>query len=326
MSYSAGIAQATGTRLDSAAKHTMPCKMDTNLILAWMSNRDNSRLKLHQDKHRYCMQKDELILNVTQSLNMESRVAKAYPAILSSLCDLDPVIKQFLYALYSCQDGNVFMSLKNEASSVFKTTIPTTSNTDIINSARQFMAMSSEIHEKMDNASKHEIMEKLPYFTAQGYGLGTAWASEISGDTVGTVLVGGMVTVRNGAFPCRAGQVVQWYFDEEEIHFAKNLNSLEGRKILAGERIKYLGMNLPDRKALEDEDKPTKKRRIQQEATYDTVGLGDHNVKKGIALPKPYVLMQGQDVFGDKIRIFAKCMNGGRPYDQIDLMLMTQSL
>jgi hypothetical protein len=32
------------------------------------------------------------------------------------------------------------------------------------------------------------------------------------------------------------------------------------------------------------------------------------------------------DHFGDKSRIFAKCISGGRPYDAVDIMLMTQSL
>ena len=33
-----------------------------------------------------------------------------------------------------------------------------------------------------------------------------------------------------------------------------------------------------------------------------------------------------QDHYGDKIRVFAKCISGGRAFDQVDIMLMTQSL
>ncbi len=32
-----------------------------------------------------------------------------------------------------------------------------------------------------------------------------------------------------------------------------------------------------------------------------------------------------QDHYGDKIRVFAKCISGGRAFDQVDIMLMTQS-
>jgi hypothetical protein len=31
------------------------------------------------------------------------------------------------------------------------------------------------------------------------------------------------------------------------------------------------------------------------------------------------------DHFGDKTRVFAKCISGGRPFDMVDIMLMTQS-
>ena len=37
------------------------------------------------------------------------------------------------------------------------------------------------------------------------------------------------------------------------------------------------------------------------------------------------ILLPCTESFGDKIRIFAKCVSGGRPYDQVDIMMMTQS-
>jgi hypothetical protein len=45
------------------------------------------------------------------------------------------------------------------------------------------------------------------------------------------------------------------------------------------------------------------------------------------ARPKPYVLsVDGAEHYGDKIRIFAKCIAGGAPHHKVDIMLMTQSL
>ena len=53
----------------------------------------------------------------------------------------------------------------------------------------------------------------------------------------------------------------------------------------------------------------------------------DTNNARNHLYPKPYMLTaEGADHYGDKIRIFAKCINGGRPYEMVDLMLMTQSL
>ena len=35
---------------------------------------------------------------------------------------------------------------------------------------------------------------------------------------------------------------------------------------------------------------------------------------------------RGTDHYGDKIRIFAKCITGARKHEMVDIMLMTQSL
>jgi hypothetical protein len=55
--------------------------------------------------------------------------------------------------------------------------------------------------------------------------------------------------------------------------------------------------------------------------------LGTPNGKRNIPYPKPYVVSTtAGEHYGDRIRVFAKCVNGGRAHDMIDIMLMTQSL
>ena len=54
---------------------------------------------------------------------------------------------------------------------------------------------------------------------------------------------------------------------------------------------------------------------------------GKADFKRLKAYPKPYMLCaDGTDHYGDKIRIFAKCINGARANEMVDIMLMTQSL
>ena len=50
--------------------------------------------------------------------------------------------------------------------------------------------------------------------------------------TVCTVMIGGMMTVMNGAFTCHAGDLVQWYFDEVESLFNTGdlTNQVEGER------------------------------------------------------------------------------------------------
>ena len=64
---------------------------------------------------------------------------------------------------------------------------------------------------------------------------------------------------------------------------------------------------------------------------------GGKMVRKGCgkAFPKPYRMalcrnnrnrIEYTDHYGDRIRIFAKCISSARPHEMVDVMMMTQSL
>lgn len=310
----AGIASATGTRLDSAAKHTMACKIETDLLVSWFPSAKNALVTLHKSKYKYAMQKDELVLNVTSQMNARGRIvsgAKAYPAVVTSLGDMPFEVKQRLVFMYSAKFGRDFMERR----------------------------VLSDAEKGSCSKLLLRMWDTMPNFFAQGYALGTAWASHMSGDTVGTVLVGGMVTVRNGAFSCRAGQPIMFYFDFEELEFSNKTR----QGVIEGERFVHMledGRDTEDSTVVKrrndaattlvvDRDKEyrasdagRKRRKVQEYDTYEAPST----TKCGIALPKPYVLQRGDEHYGDRIRVFAKCINGGRPFDMIDIMLMTQSL
>ena len=48
-----------------------------------------------------------------------------------------------------------------------------------------------------------------------GFCMCDAEAHPINGDTAVTMFIGGQITVRNGRYPVRCGERVQWYFEEE---------------------------------------------------------------------------------------------------------------
>ena len=289
MAY-ASIGSATGTLLDSAAKHTMACKVDDDLFVSWNKDTQNARRNLKQHKYKYAMQKHELVLNVSQRLRgCSATKAKAYPSVITAVADMDLRIKKRLTDLYACVKAVDFIEM---------------CDTD-----EQY-----EWEEGNDarNTTLEQMWSTMPFFTVQGYSLGTAWATAECGDTVGTVLVGGMITVRNGAFACRAGETVQFYFEWEEGKFrtASTVHGVAGSRILNNDVM-------PAVKAVTE----ARKRRREMEAGEE-FATGN----KCIAFPKPYKLSEGNDCYGDRIRVFAKCISGGRPFDMIDLMLMTQSL
>lgn len=55
-----------------------------------------------------------------------------------------------------------------------------------------------------------------------GVSLGTAWAHPSSGDTVASVMIGGLRTILNGAFPIHTNDLVCIYFDDERDFFEEN--------------------------------------------------------------------------------------------------------
>lgn len=326
MGYSyPGLASATGTRVDSAAKHTLAVKVSAPHFCSWCENQKNPRNHIHQQKMKYCMHKNELVLNVSQALNDSGTIvnmAKAYPHIVTNLGDMSSTTQNLLCLLYHrSHTGYDFIQLRNMIHNIVKT--------NDLNALKEL-----GIH--VDNENTIKIMQEirdLPYFTALGYALTTAYACDLSGDTVGTALIGGMQTVQNGAFEIKAGQLVQWYFDfEEDFFYKKTTEDKKNNQIhLVGSR--KVTDNALSVDAIKSTDTFAKPLAQLNRENFTALQLGDDKAfpkssrKTNIAFPKPWVFCEdGHEHYGDKIRVFAKCINGGRGGDAIDIMLMTQCM
>jgi hypothetical protein len=185
----ASLGSATGSRVDSAAKHTMACKIDTKFFRSALGQggefADNI---LHQNKMKYAMQKDEIVMNTTKKFLTVSG-AQAYPLVATTLGDYaDGLMPSFLTWLYSSQNVDDFIKRSQK----------TCTERD------GFIDGIPNVSEVQKSIFKTRLLF-LPEFRCQGVALGQAFASHISGDTVATVLVGGMVSVMNGHFEMFAG-------------------------------------------------------------------------------------------------------------------------
>jgi hypothetical protein len=307
------LGSATGSRVDSAAKHIMACKMDTKLLSNWRSMADNNTEAascLHNSKMKWCMHKDEIVLNTTKqntfSGNSDSSV-KAYPMVITTVGDMQEETRRFIADIYRSLSASDFASTWADR------------NNFIDNQASL---------QGPDNAQKKKIVKEqissLPEFRCQGVALGQAWASYLSGDTVASVLVGGMVTIQNGAFSMHTGDLVQWYFDWEQGEFDNSNRNTNGQRIVVNP-------------AEPEQTRDPKRKWYNDERLYATsTSLGRSNGQKSagtMVRVKSYrmFLVGGDekymfDHYGDKSRIFGKCISGGRPWDAVDIMLMTQSL
>lgn len=323
-----GLAAATGTRVDSSSKHTLACKVSESLMMCWCEDQINARNTLHNQRDKYCIFKNDLVLNVTGALNEGSTIVnavKAYPSVVSNLGDMTNYTKSVLLRLYQhSKTGMEFLEFKDYLK--YEMVDP--------EKIRQSSNGNSEDWQRV----AREIKD-LPYFQAQGYALGVAFASNLSGDTVGTVLIGGMQTVMNGAFEMRAGEMVQWYFDfETEMFHSHHHEDRKSRKTLRAGVRKDRPMRgmITSQVEVDNTQKALSSKLTVQEQdrkAFNERGLGDNGAfpknytKHNIAYPKPYKLLSdGSEHYGDKIRIFAKCVNGARKFEMVDIMMMTQSL
>lgn len=311
-----GLAASTGTRVDSASKHIMACKINSDLLGMWCSDA-TGREVLHSNKMRYCMHRDELVLSVGQPLNTTSVMNKqghAYPSVITTLGDMMTGSKLLLMRLYhNSRSGKDWLQ-----------------NKELLTQRDHTDKVAAEC--KCDGQKLWIQSRSMPFFEHQGYALGTAYASYLSGDQVASVLIGGMATVMNGHFECRAGQKLQWYFDFEANNFETNTVKIRSVMIPAGTRKNSNSITEPSTEvASADESTKLRKnyndRQFGNANSYGDPGSGIAGVKTSVFFPKPYLLRaDGTEHYGDKIRIFAKCLNGARPHEMMDIMLMTQSL
>jgi len=178
----ASLGSATNSRVDSAAKHTMACKVDTAFLKRTLENpAENGEEMLNQGKFKYAMLKDELSMCTTKRMYGTSGHA-AYPLVVTTVGDLDDQTKTFLKMIYGSSTATEFLNITNS----------------------KFREEYAKNHAR-DSKIYNHLTSALPEFRCQGVALGQAFASHLSGDTVATVLVGGMATVMNGAFEIFAG-------------------------------------------------------------------------------------------------------------------------
>jgi hypothetical protein len=290
--YSLG--SMTGTVVDSAAKHIRQCKVNTDIMAVWATCDQHA---MHQNKYKYITHKDDLVLNVTQKIGRAlSNKLDVYPSVVSTFGDMDRNTQCAMMWLYDSSTPIEFLD-----------------KVQLIASSNSVPAIQKWSKNKGwvdgDNVQLVKTLARMPYLQAQGYAQTVGYATPISGDTVLSVLIGGLVTVRNGHFPMRCGQAVQWYFNFEKDAFSGQHASTGSNEWDIGSRLEHYegeGGDLTDRRGK----------------------LEGHSQRKLFALPKPYVISSktGVEFYGDKIRVFARCIGGGGPHEMVDLQLMTQSL
>lgn len=89
------LASATSTRVDSASKHIVPCKVNTDYMASLVGNNvDNAMRELQTNKMRYCMHKDDVVIGLGRPMygsSVNNNRKKAYPSVIVTLASMDKV-------------------------------------------------------------------------------------------------------------------------------------------------------------------------------------------------------------------------------------------
>ena len=326
------LASSTASRIETGAKHMQQCRISLSHMLNFLDGNDEEMCK---HKELYCLHKDELAVGVGESLlkNSPTFSRSVYPLVVSTMGTLNPVA--LLYKAYNFY--NTF-ALNEHIGEICAGVID------------EYLADHSKGHTKDDADRVRRCfvdMRSVGVTTTMGY------AHHNSGDTMSTVMIMGLHTTMNGAYPVETGDEIMWYWDfENDV-----LDARTGQRIvpndycLDGNMVSYKGRrynthhegNLakikefltdeldgtsgdykptgrldggfkPDKEALPHADK---RRRFHDRQQV----MG----KKPIARVKPFVFDRNGS-HPDCRRVFAVALSSARPYEMVDIKISRQSL
>jgi hypothetical protein len=164
------VANATGTRLDSAAKHQIAVRASYEHLLSWVGY---EQVVLQKEKHAFSIAKDDITIGVSKPIRKNengrgSQRNKAYPSVVTTLARMDQSAKNYLVLLYHN---------------------PTTfQERDAL--IRQIEVRPDAWDPSMSEVAKKQIAE-MPEFYFVGVSVGFAYPHPLSGDNVCTTMLGG---------------------------------------------------------------------------------------------------------------------------------------
>jgi hypothetical protein len=315
------IGNMTNTLIETGARHMQQCRTNYDVLLSLAGE---TEAELLNNPNKWGMAKDELAVSCNRNIFDDApklATKYAYPSVitcLGSFCADDTAKKKdpalFLAAYYH------FMGQYSVA----------TISKAIFDEGRENTTF-DEIEDGVGNAqSLHvpAVAKQLRQFVPVGYSVTPACAHATTGDTVGSVQIGGLRTVMNGGFEVQTGDLIQMYLPDVES-FLFNENG--GRVSLGNPPITKAALAGRQGRAPKALDISTSRRRDFFSRINGIKGGpgGSDRLKEGSFSIKPYMETlneEGRQYYGDKMRVFARALSSARPYEPVDIMIARQSL
>lgn len=301
------VASATGTRLDSAAKHQITVRASYDHLLSWVGYEP---IVLQKEKHAFSIAKDDITIGVAKPVRKNEHGrgntrARAYPAVVSTLARMETPAKNYLILLYhnptNFQERDAFIQHVERRPDVWDPT--------------------------MSEIAKKQIAE-MPEFYFVGVAATFAYPHPLSGDNACTTMLGGTRTIQNGAFEVDTGDMIQWYWEAETNCFDES-----GRRhdAITDTRSQGVDAFVQSNNLRLSQDGTRRKSFYERGNGVFTNAQPDgavtHNGKRGVAFPKSLKpARDNRDRIGDRIRVFARAISGARPYEPFDVLIGRQSM
>lgn len=321
----ASLASMTNTRVDSASKHIVPCKVNTDYMASLVGdNVDNSMRELQTNKMKYCMHKDDIVIGLgrpTFGASLNSNHKKAYPSVIVTLASMEDLARRWI-ALHN------FMVRGYDDKDQLKKTFVQIVDAKMAGDSKKKSKIKGQVENMLD-------------FYFVGISLGLAYAHPHSGDTVASVMIGGLRTVLNGHFKVHTNDLLMFYWPDELELFEENggrrpraILDTDGKK---GDWIEKGKLQASDHfsRNMSQSAMDRKDYYGMRNGVFKNGPDGAHGGKQNVAMIKPYIVSRYQDPDDptrvehfplDKCRVFGKAISNANPFEMVDVMLSRQAI
>jgi len=314
--YQPSLASATSTRVDSACKHHQQCRVSTDDMLMLIEPKNDPK-ELQINKYRYCVHKDEMVLCVGRPWLAEKARKKtnnAYPRVISNLGMFDGVnegqvfTKMLTYMYHYCR------SIRDKRAII-----------------RYFEGGIYEIGYFQPGDNTRDNLTYMYDYMPMGYAQTLGWAHPANGDTMTTVMVGGMRTVMNGDFEINTTDPIQWYWPFELNCFHTN----GVRKSFPVDSEDKFGPTCNRSPFIEyvddDNNEEETKVHLEEDALdrkkfHNKIYGQPKGKDKVVPRIKPFIKDVNNPRIYDEMRVFAVAMSCARPHEMVDIKICRQSM
>jgi hypothetical protein len=324
------LASATSTRVDSACKHIQQCRVSYDHMLDFVGSAN----ELERNKMEYCVHKDEMTVGVGRPWKDElvrKLPLSAYPRVVSNLGRIAmekpyaPALKMIKYLYHFSTSVQKRKLIIDQMSARGPHTV---THQALPGHTAYFLG------EDRAPLELYKFMSIMYDFYPVGFSNTLGYAHPNSGDTMTSVMIGGLRTVMNGDFEVFAGDIIQWYwtFESNCFHEDGRRKCITTRAGLVADgndpEVDYEAAAAPAAAAGDIADPRNAARRHYNDYQYGVDKDAKRPADKShhVARIKPYIRDDEQPRIYDWMRVFAVAISSARRNEMVDIKIGRQSM